>query len=55
MRFHLNQSRAIVRIATALAVSLLASLAGCGGGDAPPARQIGFDPISCSDLPSPCA
>ena len=54
MRFHSNQRRDIARIATVLAVSLLTSLAGCGGDDAPRAPPIGFDPISCSDSRSPC-
>jgi len=43
-------ARAVIPI-TAL---LLLALAGCGS-DADPDPRIGFEPVSCSDQPSPCA
>ena len=49
---NLTQSRA--RLATAILAALLLALAGCGGaGDAD--SRPGFEPITCSAQPSPCA
>jgi hypothetical protein len=43
------------RLLAVIAAAWLASLSGCGGTAAQAAPQAGFEPISCSDSPSPCA
>ncbi len=53
-QFRPNLTPTCARMAAAIATSLLLALAGCGGGDAADSRQ-GFEPITCSAQPSPCA
>ncbi len=49
---HRPASRHVV---TTFALLLLAALSGCGGGDSQDEPKNGFEPITCSAQPSPCA
>ncbi len=42
-------------VVTLLALALLSALYGCGGGDSQDEPKNGFEPITCSAQPSPCA
>ena len=35
--------------------ALLLTLTACGGGDAADDSHSGFEPVTCSAIPSPCA
>ena len=43
------------RTLSVFAVLWLAALAGCGGTEPQDAPSTGFEPVTCSAQPSPCA
>ncbi len=49
-----NLTQSCARAATAFATVLVIALGGCGGASDPEPRP-GFEPVTCSDQPSPCA